>query len=165
MGHAFLTCAIVGNFTTRAQNENLPITPSQIADDCLAAEAEGAAIVHIHVRDPISEQPSMDTLLYREVVDRIRAQSVAARGDMDGVCDRQVGLSHGGAVGNCWRKSADRDGRCGVSEPRCQNLVKCRDGGESRAHGWRFGCRVVDGSADTRKAEPAKINRKLTSLC
>lgn len=75
METAFLTCAILGNFTTRAQNENLPITPEEIANDCLAAEAEGAAIVHIHVRDPQSEQPSMDTQLYREVVERIRAQS------------------------------------------------------------------------------------------
>jgi len=75
MEPAFLTCAILGNFTTRAQNGNLPITPEEIANDCLAAEAEGAAIVHIHVRDPQSEQPSMDTQLYREVVERIRAQS------------------------------------------------------------------------------------------
>ena len=75
MGKPFLTCAIVGNFTTREQNENLPITPDQIADDCLAAEAEGAAIVHIHVRDPETELPSMETNLYRKVVERIRTQS------------------------------------------------------------------------------------------
>lgn len=75
MKQAFLTCAIVGNFTTRAQNDNLPITPEQIAADCLAAEAEGAAIVHIHVRDPETEKPSMEVALYRDVVERIRAES------------------------------------------------------------------------------------------
>jgi uncharacterized protein (DUF849 family) len=75
MNRTFLTCAIVGNFTTRQQNENLPITPVQIADDCLEAEEAGAAVVHIHVRDPETEKPSMDTRLYRAVVDRIRATS------------------------------------------------------------------------------------------
>ncbi len=75
MNYTFLTCAVVGNFTTRHQNENLPITPEQIADDCLEAEEAGAAIVHIHVRDPETEQPSMDTDLYRSVVARIRERS------------------------------------------------------------------------------------------
>lgn len=75
MSRAFLTCAILGNFTTREQNENLPITPEQIANDCLAAEAAGAAIVHIHVRNPETQEPSMETDLYRDVVNRIRAQS------------------------------------------------------------------------------------------
>lgn len=72
MPSAFLTCAVLGNFSTRAQNENLPITPAQIAADCLAAADAGASIVHVHVRDPETEQPSMDTALYAEVVDRIR---------------------------------------------------------------------------------------------
>ncbi len=72
---AFLTCAIVGNFTSRKQNENLPITPTQIAYDCLRAEEAGAAIVHIHVRDPETEEPSMETNLYRDVVERIRNES------------------------------------------------------------------------------------------
>lgn len=72
MPSAFLTCAVLGNFSTRAQNENLPITPKEIAGDCLAAAEAGAAIVHVHVRDPVSELPSMDTALYAEVVDRIR---------------------------------------------------------------------------------------------
>ncbi|AXS40755.1 3-keto-5-aminohexanoate cleavage protein [Breoghania sp. L-A4] len=68
----FLTCAVLGNFTTRAQNEHLPITPGEIARDCLAAAEAGAAIVHIHVRDPETQLPSMRVDLYREVVDRIR---------------------------------------------------------------------------------------------
>lgn len=75
MAPLFLTCALVGNFTTRAQNPNLPITPKQIAEDGLAAWRAGAAIVHIHVRDQISQQPSMELALYREVVDRIRDET------------------------------------------------------------------------------------------
>lgn len=72
MAAAFLTCAVLGNFTTRAQNPNLPITPAEIARDCLAAAEAGASIVHVHVRDPSTELPSMDVALYREVVERIR---------------------------------------------------------------------------------------------
>lgn len=72
MPSIFLTCAVLGNFTTRQQNQNLPITPSEIARDCLDAAQAGAAIVHIHVRDPATELPSMEVALYREVVDRIR---------------------------------------------------------------------------------------------
>ncbi|MCW1931051.1 BKACE family enzyme [Pararhodobacter zhoushanensis] len=67
-----LTCAVLGNFTTRALNPALPITPSEIANDCLAAAEEGASIVHIHVRDPQTQLPSMETALYAEVVARIR---------------------------------------------------------------------------------------------
>ncbi len=75
MPSLFLTCALLGNFTTRAQNENLPITPAEIARDALEAAEAGAAIVHIHVRDPQTEAPSMEVALYREVVERIREKN------------------------------------------------------------------------------------------
>jgi uncharacterized protein (DUF849 family) len=67
-----LTCAVTGNLTRPEQTPHLPITPAQIADDCLAAAAAGAAAVHIHVRDPATGQPSMAVELYADVVDRIR---------------------------------------------------------------------------------------------
>lgn len=72
MPSLFLTAALLGNFSSRAQNANLPITPAEIARDALGSADAGAAIVHIHVRNPETELPSMETALYREVVDRIR---------------------------------------------------------------------------------------------
>ena len=60
MTPVFLTCALVGNFSTRQQNENLPITPEELATQALEAAKAGAAIVHVHVRDPATELPSMD---------------------------------------------------------------------------------------------------------
>lgn len=72
MNDVILTCAVIGNFTTRDQSPFAPITPAEIARDCLAAAKAGAAVVHIHVRDPVSEAPSMEVALYREVVERIR---------------------------------------------------------------------------------------------
>lgn len=67
-----ITCAVTGNFTTRAQNPALPVTPTEIADACLEAAEAGAAIVHIHVRDPKTGAPSMDINLYIDVVRQIR---------------------------------------------------------------------------------------------
>jgi uncharacterized protein (DUF849 family) len=72
-GKTFITCAVTGNLTKPEQTPHLPITPQHIADDCLAAAREGAAAVHIHVRDPATGRPSMDVGLYRQVMERIRA--------------------------------------------------------------------------------------------
>ncbi|HCX20228.1 MAG: NADPH:quinone reductase [Afipia sp.] len=71
----FITCAVTGNLTTPEQTPHLPITPEQISDACLGAAEAGAAIVHIHVRDPATGKPSMELEYYRDVVERIRAQN------------------------------------------------------------------------------------------
>ncbi len=71
----FITAAITGNLTTPDQTPHLPITPAQIANSSLDAAEAGAAIVHIHVRDPATGRPSMEIDLYREVVERIRARN------------------------------------------------------------------------------------------
>ncbi len=70
-----LTVAVTGNLTDPAKCPALPITPKQIAEACLTSAEEGAAIAHIHVRNPETGAPSMDLELYREVVDRIREKN------------------------------------------------------------------------------------------
>jgi uncharacterized protein (DUF849 family) len=70
-----ITCAVTGNLTTPEQTPYLPITPQQIADACLSAANAGAAIVHIHVRDPLTGRPSMLLDHYVDVVERIRAHN------------------------------------------------------------------------------------------
>jgi uncharacterized protein (DUF849 family) len=50
----------------------LPITPEQIADDAVKAHGAGAAIVHIHVRNPETGQPSADVTLFQDVITRIK---------------------------------------------------------------------------------------------
>jgi uncharacterized protein (DUF849 family) len=72
-GKVVITCALTGNLTKPEQSPHLPITPQQIADSAIAASRAGAAIMHIHVRDPKTGRPSMELDLYRETVDRIRA--------------------------------------------------------------------------------------------
>jgi uncharacterized protein (DUF849 family) len=70
-----ITCAVTGNLTTPDQTPHLPITPEEIAEACLGAADAGAAVVHIHVRDPATGRPSMELAYYEEVVDRIRTRN------------------------------------------------------------------------------------------
>jgi len=77
MEKTFITCAVTGNITRPDQTPHLPITTEHIANECLAAAGEGAAAVHIHVRDPKTGKPSMDVGHYRDVMERIRKRDTA----------------------------------------------------------------------------------------
>ena len=68
-----IACAVTGSADTPGRNPAVPVTPAQIAASAIDAAKAGAAIVHIHVRDPQTTRPSMDGTLYREVVELIRA--------------------------------------------------------------------------------------------
>jgi uncharacterized protein (DUF849 family) len=68
-----IACAVTGSADTPSRNPAVPVTPEQIAASAIDAAKAGAAIVHIHVRDPKTTKPSMDGALYREVVERIRS--------------------------------------------------------------------------------------------
>lgn len=70
-----ITCAVTGNQTTPDMTPYLPITPEEIAEACLGAAEAGAAVVHIHVRDPQTGRPSMEFEYYRDVVERIRTRN------------------------------------------------------------------------------------------
>lgn len=69
----FITCAVTGVGDTAGRSDRVPITPEQIADAALEAAQAGAAVAHVHVRDPETGRGSRDPRLYREVVERIRA--------------------------------------------------------------------------------------------
>ncbi len=69
----FITCAVTGAGDTTSRSDKVPVTPSQIADACLEAVAEGAAVVHIHVRNPQTGKAARDVDLYAEVVEHLRA--------------------------------------------------------------------------------------------
>src|SRR6202007_1074844 len=68
-----ISCAVTGSADSPGKNPAVPVTPEQIAKSCVDAAKAGAAVVHIHVRDPKTTKPSMDGALYREVVERIRS--------------------------------------------------------------------------------------------
>ena len=69
----FITCAITGAGDTTAKSPLVPVTPAEIAASAIDAAKAGAAVVHIHVRNPETGQGARGTDLYREVVDRIRS--------------------------------------------------------------------------------------------
>lgn len=68
----FITCAVTGSGDSVGKSPHVPVTPAQIAGAALEAHAAGAAIVHLHVRDPHTGKPSRDPALFRDVVERIR---------------------------------------------------------------------------------------------
>jgi uncharacterized protein (DUF849 family) len=67
-----VTCAVTGAADTVARSDRVPVTPAAIAAACTEAAREGAAIAHVHVRDPRTGQGSRELALYREVVERVR---------------------------------------------------------------------------------------------
>ncbi len=77
MNHdVIITCAVTGAGDSTARSSHVPVTPAQIADSCLEAARAGAAIVHIHVRDPETGKGCRKLEYYDEVVERIRASDV-----------------------------------------------------------------------------------------
>jgi uncharacterized protein (DUF849 family) len=77
MNHnVIITCALTGAGDTVGRSEHVPVTPEQIAESGIAAARAGAAVVHVHVRDPQTGQGSREVALYREAVERIRASDV-----------------------------------------------------------------------------------------
>ncbi|MGW1237518.1 3-keto-5-aminohexanoate cleavage protein [Streptomyces californicus] len=70
--NVIITCALTGAGDTVGRSPHVPVTPEQIAASAVEAAGAGAAVVHIHVRDPETGAPSREPRLYREVVERIR---------------------------------------------------------------------------------------------
>ncbi|MFF7877377.1 3-keto-5-aminohexanoate cleavage protein [Streptomyces californicus] len=70
--NVIITCALTGAGDTVGRSPHVPVTPEQIAASAVEAADAGAAVVHIHVRDPETGTPSREPRLYREVVERIR---------------------------------------------------------------------------------------------
>lgn len=72
----FVTCALTGAAETQDRSRHVPRSPAEIAADAEAAARAGAAIVHVHVRDPETGAPCRDPALFREVTERIRDSDV-----------------------------------------------------------------------------------------
>ena len=85
---AFLSCAVTGGMSVPSQSEAIPVTPAEIVEAAVGAHASGAAIIHIHVREPETGRPSADLGLFREVLAGIGER-----------CDAIVQPTTGGGVG------------------------------------------------------------------
>lgn len=74
-GNVIVTCAVTGAIHTPTMSPHLPVTPDEIVEDCIAASEAGAAIVHIHVRDPENGEPVTDLDLFRKVAERVHEET------------------------------------------------------------------------------------------
>ena len=71
--NVILTCAVTGGSDIKDKHPGIPVTPKQITNASIEAAKAGAAIVHIHVRDPKTGLPARDLELYKETARLIRA--------------------------------------------------------------------------------------------
>ncbi|WP_448206754.1 3-keto-5-aminohexanoate cleavage protein [Azospirillum sp. sgz302134] len=72
-----VTCAVTGSIHTPSMSPHLPVTPDQIAADAIAAVEAGAAIVHLHARDPQTGRPTQDPELFGRFLPRIKQATKA----------------------------------------------------------------------------------------
>src|SRR5262245_56719257 len=72
-----ISCAITGSIHTPTMSDALPITPNEIAEQSIAAAEAGAAIIHLHAREPNDGRPSPRADLFMEFLPRIKQQSDA----------------------------------------------------------------------------------------
>ncbi len=70
-----ITCAVTGSVHIPTMSEYLPITPQQIAENALGAAEAGAAVVHIHARNPENGMPTSDLKVFEEIIGRIREKN------------------------------------------------------------------------------------------
>jgi 3-keto-5-aminohexanoate cleavage enzyme len=82
-----MTVAPTGSWPTKKDNPNLPITPEEIADETYRAYQAGAAVVHLHGRDPETGKPTPDVRVFADYIERIRAR-----------CDIVIQVSTGGGA-------------------------------------------------------------------
>ena len=85
-GKVIITCAVTGSIHTPTMSPYLPITPDEIAAGAIGAAQAGAAIVHLHARDPKDGRPTQDPEVFRQFLPKIKA-----------ACDVVVNLTTGGA--------------------------------------------------------------------
>ncbi len=91
-----ITCAVTGGMTVPSQSPFIPVTPAEIIDEAAAAHEAGAAIIHLHVRDPRTGAPSADPALFEEVL-----TGIAER------CDAILQPTTGGGIGMTIEQRAD----------------------------------------------------------
>ncbi len=75
MNKLIITAALTGAATVPSQSKFIPITPEEIANDAVACVEAGAAVVHIHARDPHNGMPTGDMEIFGEILTRIKERS------------------------------------------------------------------------------------------
>ncbi|MEO0387822.1 MAG: 3-keto-5-aminohexanoate cleavage protein, partial [Pseudomonadota bacterium] len=87
MAKTIITCAVTGAIHTPTMSDALPYRPEDIARQAIDAAHAGAAILHLHARDPETGKPSVDPAHFRAFLPAIRAET-----------DAIVNISTGGSI-------------------------------------------------------------------
>jgi uncharacterized protein (DUF849 family) len=74
---AIISCAVTGAIHTPTMSPHLPLTPAQIVDQAVEAAEAGAAILHLHARDPVDGRPTADPAVFEQIVPAILARTAA----------------------------------------------------------------------------------------
>jgi uncharacterized protein (DUF849 family) len=117
MDKLIITVAIIGGITTREKTPYPPMTPQEIAESAIESCHAGAAVCHIHVRDPKTHVPSMKFELYKEVYERIREK-----------CDMVINLSTGSGGGLLYDPQSHTWNTSGLKSPeeRVEHVLKLK---------------------------------------
>src|SRR5262249_9974401 len=67
-----ITCAVTGGIHTPTMSDYLPVTPDEIAEQAIAAAEAGAAILHLHARDPQSGRPTPDPAVFMQFLPHVK---------------------------------------------------------------------------------------------
>jgi uncharacterized protein (DUF849 family) len=70
-----ITCAVTGSIHTPSMSPYLPVTPDEIADAAIGAAKAGAAVVHLHAREPADGRPTQDPKMFKQFLPKIKAAS------------------------------------------------------------------------------------------
>jgi uncharacterized protein (DUF849 family) len=87
-GKVIVSCAVTGSIHVPTVSDYLPITPEEIADGAIGAAEAGAAIVHLHARDPANGRPTPDPEVFAQFLPKIRQS-----------CDAVINITTGGGHG------------------------------------------------------------------
>src|SRR3546814_12025510 len=88
MSKVIITCAVTGSVHTPSMSPYLPITPDEIVADAVAAAEAGAAMIHLHARDPKTGKPTPSPEIFGQFLSRIKQQT-----------DAIINITNGGSLG------------------------------------------------------------------
>src|SRR5437763_870842 len=110
---AIITCAVTGSIHTPSMSPAIPITASEIADAAIGAAEAGAAVVHLHARDPKDGRPDQSPDAFAPFLKVIKQR-----------CDAVINITTGGAPTMSIEERVKQRGRDAVAQPRRARVLK-----------------------------------------
>jgi len=141
MKKLIITAALTGSETRIEDTPYLPTTPEKIAEEALKARETGAAIVHIHARDPATGRATTDLKIFRKILSEVRRKCP----------DIIVNLSTGGTIGRSPEEQSKRDDRIAIIPEFRPELASLNLGSMNyflRSDAWTWECLFVNTFAD-----------------